>query len=40
MAQIAAIDQRDRFTGNLRTCFELIKKGDEYFRYMHLRTLK
>lgn len=39
MAQITSIDQRDRFAGNLRSCLELIKCGEDYYRFMHLRTL-
>ena len=40
MAQIHQIDQRDRFADNLRSCLELIKCGEDYYRFMHLRSLK
>lgn len=40
LGQIAAIDQRDRFIANLRKTFEMVKRGEEYFRFMHLRTVK
>ena len=40
LGQIQALDQKERVTGNLRQCFELIKRKEDYFHYMHNRTLK
>jgi len=39
LGQIAALDQRERFVDNLRRTLEKIKRGDEYYRFMHLRTI-
>lgn len=40
MPQISAIDQQGLFQENLRGCLELINRGEEYYRFMHMRTLK
>ena len=31
LGQIAQLDQRDRFEGNLKACFDLIKQGGEFY---------
>ena len=31
MGQIAALDQKERVQENLRQCFDLIKRSDDYF---------
>ena len=40
LGQIQAIDQRDRVSNNLKACFDLIKRKEDYYQFMHVRTLK
>ena len=40
LGQIATLDQQSRIQTNLKQCFELIKRSDDYYQFMHLRTLR
>ena len=40
LGQIATLDQQSRVQNNLKSCFELIKRSDDYYQFMHLRTLR
>ena len=40
LGQIATLDQQSRVQANIKQCFELIKRSDDYYQFMHLRTLK